>query len=691
MNITHKICMDLVRPMMLPPVKAMQDDQYSRKLEFTLTANNEPWPIPTGISAMIRWYRESDRAGGSYTTLANGTAAYSKNGNVLTVTLTPEVCTYPGRVNLTVMLASASAVVHTFSVVIEVGKNPGLQDSIPAPAPDVYQQLVGEYGVLSARVNNLSKMEEGSSTGDAELIDGRVGHAGKTFANIGNHIRECGRRISTVADVMDKKMGDVDIVLPGSEMQITALPDRVDPRVAVGEVLYMEPNTTWYHAEVDVVGGKMYQVGLQTNKDGYKNHIVVTDKDGVVLGSYVEAITDRYAIINMAITMPAGAAKLYVSMRSGSDTTNFLSKVSVTAYEYIPLQEQIDGVASGVANIEAVTAKMATDVAMVSKKIGDVAMEFSPMGIVASANRVDPRVAVGDVLYMESNTTWYHAEVDVVGGNTYRVGLQTNKDNYKNHIVVTDGDGVVLGSYVEAITDRYAMINMEITVPTNAAKLYVSMHSGADTTKFESKVSVEAGEYISLQKQIDEIAAGSSDISAMKENMGDIAAEWLEVEFGALPDIVSYSATVGNSVYLGANATWRHTEVDISGRKQFRVKGNIPKGTYPSAVVVVDKNGVVLGSYVEPNSEATTYYDITMDVPDGATTLYVSGYTGNDDGTTFCSNIRIWLNEYIPLQKQIDEVRQMADAAESLQFMSIAEFNTMATDSMNVTSPIVLY
>ena len=39
------------------------------------------------------------------------------------------------------------------------------------------------------RIDNLAKLEEGSTTGDAELIDGRIGGNGVTYSNIGNAIR----------------------------------------------------------------------------------------------------------------------------------------------------------------------------------------------------------------------------------------------------------------------------------------------------------------------------------------------------------------------------------------------------------------------------------------------------------------------------------------------------------------------
>ncbi|MDD6081839.1 MAG: glycerophosphodiester phosphodiesterase family protein, partial [Oscillospiraceae bacterium] len=51
------------------------------------------------------------------------------------------------------------------------------------------QELSTESTVLSARMDEFTKLKEGSTTGDAELIDGRIGSDGKTYDNIGGAIR----------------------------------------------------------------------------------------------------------------------------------------------------------------------------------------------------------------------------------------------------------------------------------------------------------------------------------------------------------------------------------------------------------------------------------------------------------------------------------------------------------------------
>lgn len=50
--------------------------------------------------------------------------------------------------------------------------------------------LKDDFDVLEARMNQFTSLQEGSTTGDAELIDGRIGYDGKVYDNIGGAIRE---------------------------------------------------------------------------------------------------------------------------------------------------------------------------------------------------------------------------------------------------------------------------------------------------------------------------------------------------------------------------------------------------------------------------------------------------------------------------------------------------------------------
>ena len=50
--------------------------------------------------------------------------------------------------------------------------------------------LKEDFDVLKARMDQFTSLQEGSTTGDAELIDGRIGYDGTVYGNIGGAIRE---------------------------------------------------------------------------------------------------------------------------------------------------------------------------------------------------------------------------------------------------------------------------------------------------------------------------------------------------------------------------------------------------------------------------------------------------------------------------------------------------------------------
>lgn len=56
---------------------------------------------------------------------------------------------------------------------------------------------------LTNRMNAFTNLEEGTTTGDAELIDARVAYNGKTYTNVGEHIRNVTRDISNKIDVLN--------------------------------------------------------------------------------------------------------------------------------------------------------------------------------------------------------------------------------------------------------------------------------------------------------------------------------------------------------------------------------------------------------------------------------------------------------------------------------------------------------
>ena len=117
MEVIKKITMDLARKSLPVQVDAVRGDS-AVYLEFTVLSSGEPWELPIGASAVVR-YRTSAGTGGEYDTV-NGARAWEKDGNILRVALAPQVCSAPGETQVQVAILQGSTQISTFPVLLQV-------------------------------------------------------------------------------------------------------------------------------------------------------------------------------------------------------------------------------------------------------------------------------------------------------------------------------------------------------------------------------------------------------------------------------------------------------------------------------------------------------------------------------------------------------------------------------------------
>ena len=129
MKIISKFKIDLQHPGSTPILYAVQNDRYSRTVALSLYDKGRPWPVPAEAAVLIR-YRKHDGKGGEYDTLPNGEAAWSANGNTLTIELAPQVLTAPGTVTLSISLTAQERQLSMFPLHLYVSAD------AQAAAPD---------------------------------------------------------------------------------------------------------------------------------------------------------------------------------------------------------------------------------------------------------------------------------------------------------------------------------------------------------------------------------------------------------------------------------------------------------------------------------------------------------------------------------------------------------------------------
>ncbi|MDD6081528.1 MAG: hypothetical protein PUB89_01630, partial [Oscillospiraceae bacterium] len=127
------------------------------------------------------------------------------------------------------------------------------------------QELSTESTVLSARMDEFTKLKEGSTTGDAELIDGRVSADGKTYNNIGGAIRgqvtDLKSDLSAIAtEEVSVQLLDQDNFIEGYTLQVTdsvSTPEDLTENSALfvtNVITFDEPLTTNTNFAINING-----------------------------------------------------------------------------------------------------------------------------------------------------------------------------------------------------------------------------------------------------------------------------------------------------------------------------------------------------------------------------------------------------------------------------------------------------
>lgn len=130
MTVEHYIKIDLQAPAVPPVVNTVQLDSNTRVIKAALYSGGVPFEIGNDASVSLACFKP-DRTKCWYDQLPNGSSAASIDGNVVSVTLAPEVLTVAGSVNASIVIRNGlSKQISTFPFWIYVVGNPAAGISI---------------------------------------------------------------------------------------------------------------------------------------------------------------------------------------------------------------------------------------------------------------------------------------------------------------------------------------------------------------------------------------------------------------------------------------------------------------------------------------------------------------------------------------------------------------------------------
>lgn len=199
-------------------IKSVELDSDSRVWHFHLTVDYEPLDL-TGKSVHFR-AEKPDK-----TNVLNDCKIVDAEKGVVEVKLTRQVNAIPGHVKcLLKIIGDEGFVLKTKTFVVDVSKTLsddaivssdefGALEAALGKVQDIDNRFAQTNAQLSekaseqalaverARIDNLATLGEGSTTGDAELVDIRVGADGKVYTSAGESVRSQFKVINNMLDV----------------------------------------------------------------------------------------------------------------------------------------------------------------------------------------------------------------------------------------------------------------------------------------------------------------------------------------------------------------------------------------------------------------------------------------------------------------------------------------------------------
>lgn len=288
MEVRKRISVDFNRPDSFLQVRAMQGDGFSRQVEMILLNDGAAWLPPKGADPSIIFHHKKTGVKGFYDKLPDDSPAIVITGNIAIVTLVSAMLAEPGDVWVALSFNDEELNrLTTFPFTLSVSKNPAigstevedyirlqwLEDKVQelkdsgaftgpqgevgpqgpqgevgprGPAGDntaaleaaqaantaatnansVANSMRAEIASLSARMDTFASLPEGSTTGDAELMDIRIKADGSTAPSAGAAVRDQVNQLKQDIAAVSAVCGTLENTEGGTVIQLTDCAER---------------------------------------------------------------------------------------------------------------------------------------------------------------------------------------------------------------------------------------------------------------------------------------------------------------------------------------------------------------------------------------------------------------------------------------------------------------------------------
>ena len=348
-----------------------------------------------------------------------------------------EVLAEPGKLYFGI-LGTSGATVRTTEVVTFNVVQGAITAGVSQPLPDVYKQILSAYATLATalsaerrRIDNLTRLDEGSTTGDAELADIRVGADGNTYDSAGTAVRsQMSVLNSEVASLMDV------CVTQSENLYDPALqtPETISPHYWVNGVPYETTQfDNSYHCTgpIPIKAMTTYSLGIVTEDALYTTKpwgdatsgVFFYDANGVYLGgthsgTFTTPAETAFMRFNYAII--SGFTREVLNAKCMLVYGDTLPS-TYSAYEKVTLKERVDTLAAKAGgksirysfdgNEVKVAAAYSSDsdiLVTLKRKGGNHIFDFYQFATFTAGRAIDA-LSDGDLTVLQTTSTDWHA------------------------------------------------------------------------------------------------------------------------------------------------------------------------------------------------------------------------------------------------------------------------------------------
>ncbi len=209
-------------------------------------------------------------------------------------------------------------------------------DEVHAVMGDYEEYMNKQLAVERARIDKIVALPNGSTTGDAELQDIRVGADGKTYESAGTAVREQVKNVQTVLDGVDNLINVNRVV--GGVNKFNINDSRIRENVFLNHSGYVESAGYAVTHPIYVKKGCTYKMPF-IDSMGTNNNMAFTDAYGVFIS------VEKGTIANGHITFTpskSGFAVFNLGNRTGTKETFMVCFADEYPAEYVPFVDPFD-------------------------------------------------------------------------------------------------------------------------------------------------------------------------------------------------------------------------------------------------------------------------------------------------------------------------------------------------------------